>query len=86
MPLSEKTWPLLAKTSSNQFSQSSLDPFSYHSESFEMREKGDNRCVPGLDYMVDALKFPNQARRGSGESLRKCVAWCCPDGAQHLFC
>ncbi|GFX99991.1 hypothetical protein TNCV_260271 [Trichonephila clavipes] len=51
-----------------------------------MREKGDNRLVPGPDYMVDALKLPNQAPRGSGESLQKCVAWRCPDGAQHLFC
>ncbi|GFV85064.1 hypothetical protein TNCV_3320021 [Trichonephila clavipes] len=51
-----------------------------------MREKGSNRLVPGPDYMVDALKFPNQAPRGSGESLQKCVAWRCPYGTQHLFC
>ncbi|GFY01158.1 hypothetical protein TNCV_5076251 [Trichonephila clavipes] len=51
-----------------------------------MREKGGNRLVPGLDYMVDALKLPNQAPRGSGESLQKCVAWRCPDGTQHIFC
>ncbi|GFU06697.1 hypothetical protein TNCV_4352861 [Trichonephila clavipes] len=36
-----------------------------------MREKGGNRLVPGPDFMVDALKLPNQARRGSGESLQK---------------
>ncbi|GFV32286.1 hypothetical protein TNCV_1675721 [Trichonephila clavipes] len=37
--------------------------------------------------MVDALKLPNQAPRGSGEEVcKKCVAWCCPDGKQHLFC
>ncbi|GFT47412.1 hypothetical protein TNCV_3749711 [Trichonephila clavipes] len=36
--------------------------------------------------MVDALKLPNQAPRGSGKSLQKCVAWRCPDGTQHLFC
>ncbi|GFY27361.1 hypothetical protein TNCV_2069811 [Trichonephila clavipes] len=36
--------------------------------------------------MVDALKLPNQAPRGSDESLPKCVAWRCPDGTPHLFC
>ncbi|GFW88449.1 hypothetical protein TNCV_3552191 [Trichonephila clavipes] len=51
-----------------------------------MREKGGNCLVPGTDYMVDALKLYNQASRVSGESLQKCVAWRCPDGAQHLFC
>ncbi|GFW95797.1 hypothetical protein TNCV_5023321 [Trichonephila clavipes] len=51
-----------------------------------MREKGDNRLVPCPDYMVNALKLPNQAPRGSGESLQKCVAWRCYDGTQHLFC
>ncbi|GFT46930.1 hypothetical protein TNCV_1720441 [Trichonephila clavipes] len=51
-----------------------------------MRENGGNRLVPGPDYMVDALKLPNQAPRGSGESLKKCVAWPCPDGTQLLFC
>ncbi|GFV40468.1 hypothetical protein TNCV_4494251 [Trichonephila clavipes] len=50
-----------------------------------MREKGRNRLVPGPDYMVDALKLPNQASRVSGESLQTCGAWRCPDGAQHLF-
>ncbi|GFT17904.1 hypothetical protein TNCV_4910691 [Trichonephila clavipes] len=45
-----------------------------------------NRLVPGPDYMVDALKLPNQAPRASGESLLTCVAWRCPDGTQHLFC
>ncbi|GFS69851.1 hypothetical protein TNCV_3101591 [Trichonephila clavipes] len=36
--------------------------------------------------MVDALKLPNQASRGSGESLQKCVTWRCPEGTQRLFC
>ncbi|GFW01183.1 hypothetical protein TNCV_1764201 [Trichonephila clavipes] len=49
-----------------------------------MREKGGNHLVPGPDYMVDALKLPNQAIRGSGESLQKCVAWRCPDGTPLL--
>ncbi|GFW54915.1 hypothetical protein TNCV_2655541 [Trichonephila clavipes] len=51
-----------------------------------MREKGGNRLVPGPDYMVDAFKLSNQAPRVSGESLKTCVAWRCPDGTQHLFC
>ncbi|GFX00785.1 hypothetical protein TNCV_4577521 [Trichonephila clavipes] len=51
-----------------------------------MREKGDNRLVTGLDYMVDALKHPNQATRVSGESLQTCNTWRCPDGTQHLIC
>ncbi|GFX88906.1 hypothetical protein TNCV_2576131 [Trichonephila clavipes] len=57
-----------------------------HLRSFAMREKGGNRLVPGSDYMVDELKLPNQAPRGFGESLQKCVAWRCPDGSQLLFC
>ncbi|GFV30111.1 hypothetical protein TNCV_4827271 [Trichonephila clavipes] len=52
-----------------------------------MREKCSNILMPGPDYMVDALKLPNQAPRVSGESLQMCVAWCCPDDVtQHLFC
>ncbi|GFY24907.1 hypothetical protein TNCV_2690981 [Trichonephila clavipes] len=51
-----------------------------------MREKGGNHLVLGLGYMVDVLKFPNQAPRVSGESLQTCVAWNWPDGTQHLFC
>ncbi|GFS90439.1 hypothetical protein TNCV_4096531 [Trichonephila clavipes] len=51
-----------------------------------MREKGDNRLVPGPDHMVDALKLPNQAPRVSGKSLQTCVGWRCPEGTQHLFC
>ncbi|GFT70087.1 hypothetical protein TNCV_4690261 [Trichonephila clavipes] len=51
-----------------------------------MREKGVNRLVPGSEYMVDALKPPNQVPRVSGESLQTCVAWRCPDGTLHLFC
>ncbi|GFW48601.1 hypothetical protein TNCV_4241821 [Trichonephila clavipes] len=35
-----------------------------------MGEKGGNRLVPGPDYTVDALKLPNQAPGGSGESLQ----------------
>ncbi|GFS94413.1 hypothetical protein TNCV_2014461 [Trichonephila clavipes] len=41
--------------------------------SLTMREKGDNRLVPGPDYMVDALKLPNQAPRISSESHYRCV-------------
>ncbi|GFY07364.1 hypothetical protein TNCV_5085491 [Trichonephila clavipes] len=51
-----------------------------------MREKGGNLLLPGPDYMVDALKLPNQAPRVSGESLQRCMAWRCPDGIHHLFC
>ncbi|GFX79502.1 hypothetical protein TNCV_824911 [Trichonephila clavipes] len=74
------------KNLSNRFSQSSLDPISYPSGNFTMREKGGNPLVPGPDCMVDALKLPNQAVRVSGESLQLCVAWRCPDGTQRLFC
>ncbi|GFX12123.1 hypothetical protein TNCV_2999061 [Trichonephila clavipes] len=49
-----------------------------------MREKGGYHLLPGPDYMVDALKLPNQAPRVSGKSLQTCVAWHCPDGTQHL--
>ncbi|GFV32311.1 hypothetical protein TNCV_1675971 [Trichonephila clavipes] len=49
-------------------------------------KKGDNRLVPGPDYMVDALKLPNQTPRVSGESLQTCVAWRYSDGTQHFFC
>ncbi|GFU52884.1 hypothetical protein TNCV_1142031 [Trichonephila clavipes] len=77
----------MAKPSSNiDFLNLLLIPISYHSESLALREKGSNRLVPGSDYMVDALKLPNQDHRGSGESLQKCVAWRCPDGAQYIFC
>ncbi|GFU20816.1 hypothetical protein TNCV_5059501 [Trichonephila clavipes] len=51
-----------------------------------MRDKGGNRLVPGLDYMVDALKLSNQAPRASGESLQTCVVWRYPDETQHRFC
>ncbi|GFU28208.1 hypothetical protein TNCV_3762631 [Trichonephila clavipes] len=51
-----------------------------------MREKGGTHFVPGTDYLVDALKLPNQAPRVSGKSLQTCVASRCPDGTQHLFC
>ncbi|GFY36635.1 hypothetical protein TNCV_28391 [Trichonephila clavipes] len=62
MPLSTKSWSLLAKNSSIiDFHNLLLIPISYHSGSFAMREKGGNRLVPGPDYMVDALKLPNQA-------------------------
>ncbi|GFU69328.1 transposable element Tcb2 transposase [Trichonephila clavipes] len=48
--------------------------------------KGGIHLVPGPFYMVDALKFLNQALSVSGESLQTCVAWHCPDGTQHLIC
>ncbi|GFT58888.1 hypothetical protein TNCV_185241 [Trichonephila clavipes] len=51
-----------------------------------MQEKCVYRLVPGPDYMMDALKPPNQSSSVSGESLQKSVAWRCPDGTQHLFC
>ncbi|GFX61298.1 hypothetical protein TNCV_1171371 [Trichonephila clavipes] len=51
-----------------------------------MQEKGGNRLMPGPDYMMDALKFPKQAPRVSGESLQACMTWCCPDGTGHFFC
>ncbi|GFS62778.1 hypothetical protein TNCV_3202061 [Trichonephila clavipes] len=51
-----------------------------------MREKGDNRLVPGPDCVVNALKLSNQTPTVSGESLQTCVAWRCPDGTQHFFC
>ncbi|GFT06103.1 hypothetical protein TNCV_1595241 [Trichonephila clavipes] len=57
-----------------------------HQEVLQCEEKKGNRLVPGLDYMVVALKLPNQAPRVSGESLQTCVAWRCPDGTQHIFC
>ncbi|GFU80071.1 hypothetical protein TNCV_579511 [Trichonephila clavipes] len=50
-----------------------------------MREKKANRLVSGLDYMVDALKLPNQAPRVPRESIQTCVAWRCPGGTRHLF-
>ncbi|GFT10374.1 hypothetical protein TNCV_3736001 [Trichonephila clavipes] len=63
-----------------------LNPISYYSGNFAMREKGSNRLVPGPDYMEDALKLSNQTHRVSGESLQTCVTWRCPDETQHLFC
>ncbi|GFT29248.1 hypothetical protein TNCV_3588341 [Trichonephila clavipes] len=51
-----------------------------------MRERDVNRLVPGPDYMVDALKLPNEAPRVSGESLQTCVVWRCRDGTQHFVC
>ncbi|GFV92276.1 hypothetical protein TNCV_3951311 [Trichonephila clavipes] len=38
-----------------------------------MREKGGNHLVPGPDYMVDALKLPKQAPRGSAPKPK--IAW-----------
>ncbi|GFW51398.1 hypothetical protein TNCV_4603481 [Trichonephila clavipes] len=38
-----------------------------------MREKVSNSLVPRPDYMVDALKLPNQAPRVSGEPLYRRV-------------
>ncbi|GFS89492.1 hypothetical protein TNCV_1809961 [Trichonephila clavipes] len=51
-----------------------------------MREKDGKHLVPGPDYMVDALKLPNQAPRVSRESLQTCLVWRFPDGTQHFFC
>ncbi|GFV63547.1 hypothetical protein TNCV_4389121 [Trichonephila clavipes] len=56
------------------------------SDVLQCEKKGGNRLVSGPDYMVDALKLPNQAPRGYGELLQKSVFWRCPDGTQHLFC
>ncbi|GFU21100.1 hypothetical protein TNCV_4741791 [Trichonephila clavipes] len=81
-----KSLPLLAKNSRNRFSQSSLDPNFLSFRKFCNTRKGENRLVSGPDYMVDALKLPNQSPRVSGESLQTRVAWRCPDGTQHLFC
>ncbi|GFV26118.1 hypothetical protein TNCV_4887491 [Trichonephila clavipes] len=60
--------------------------FALFGRKFEKREKGGNHLVPGLDYIVNALKLTNQAPRVSGDSLQKCVEWHCPFGTQHLFC
>ncbi|GFX89112.1 hypothetical protein TNCV_2854111 [Trichonephila clavipes] len=35
---------------------------------FAIREKGGNRLVPGLDYLVNALKLHNQVPRGSASN------------------
>ncbi|GFV32055.1 hypothetical protein TNCV_3868891 [Trichonephila clavipes] len=51
-----------------------------------MREKDGNRLVPVPDYMVDALKLPNQAPSFSGESIQTCLAWRFSDRTQHFFC
>ncbi|GFV55615.1 hypothetical protein TNCV_1821021 [Trichonephila clavipes] len=82
----EKSCLLLVKKSSNQFSQSSLDPNFFSLRKLSIRGKGCNLLVPGPDYMVDALKLRKQAPRGHGELLQKYVFWRCPDGTQHLFC
>ncbi|GFW94616.1 hypothetical protein TNCV_4246561 [Trichonephila clavipes] len=55
-------------------------------EVLQCEKNGGNHLVRGPDYVVDALKLPNQAPSVSGESLQKCVAWRCPDGTQYLFC
>ncbi|GFX50531.1 hypothetical protein TNCV_614601 [Trichonephila clavipes] len=77
------TAPCLEKRNENGYFSDRLQA---SRRSFAMRETGGNRLVPGSYYMVDALKLPNHAFRGSDESLQKCVAWCCPNGTQHLFC
>ncbi|GFT16846.1 hypothetical protein TNCV_1334271 [Trichonephila clavipes] len=51
-----------------------------------MQEKGGNRLVPGLDYMVDTLKLPNQVPRVFGGSLQTCMTQRCTDGTQQFFC
>ncbi|GFV28024.1 hypothetical protein TNCV_187001 [Trichonephila clavipes] len=78
--------PYWRKTLVIDFHNLLLIPISCHSRSFAMEEKGDNRLVPDPDYVVDAVKLPNQAPRASGESLQTFVDWHCPDGTQHLFC
>ncbi|GFV38379.1 hypothetical protein TNCV_4958221 [Trichonephila clavipes] len=45
-----------------------------------MREKGDNRLVPGPDYVVD--DFPIKLLEFLASHYRRV----CPDGMQHLFC
>ncbi|GFW83166.1 histone-lysine N-methyltransferase SETMAR [Trichonephila clavipes] len=66
LPLSWKSWPLLAKDYNNRLPQSSLD-FNFLSLwKFCNTRKDGNRFVPCLDYMVDALKHSNQAPRVSG--------------------
>ncbi|GFT42563.1 hypothetical protein TNCV_1788011 [Trichonephila clavipes] len=77
--------PVLERSDPNSLQTLRRTPHLYNG-SFAMREKGSSRLVPGRDYIVDALKLPNQVPRGSDESLQKCVAWRCPDGTQLLFC
>ncbi|GFT60049.1 hypothetical protein TNCV_2687281 [Trichonephila clavipes] len=48
-------------------------------EVLKCEKKGAIALCQVPDYIVDALKLPNQAPRGSGESLQKCVAWRCRD-------
>ncbi|GFX35066.1 hypothetical protein TNCV_2330061 [Trichonephila clavipes] len=55
-------------------------------EFLQCGKKSSTRLVSGPHSMVDTLKLPNQAPRGPGESLQKCVAWRCPDGTRHLIC
>ncbi|GFW19539.1 hypothetical protein TNCV_1604311 [Trichonephila clavipes] len=50
-----------------------------------MREKGGNRLVTGSDYMLGALKLPNQANRVFDESPETRVVWRYPDETQLLF-
>ena len=83
MPLSQKSWSLLAKNSSNRFSLSSLDD---NFLSFAVQEKCSNSLMPGLGYMMDALKLPNQVPKVSGKSVQMCIAWCCPYGTLHVWC
>ncbi|GFX69028.1 hypothetical protein TNCV_4945281 [Trichonephila clavipes] len=39
-----------------------VNPISYHSGSFAMREKKGNHLVPGPDYMVDAFKLQSSSQ------------------------
>ncbi|GFX18693.1 hypothetical protein TNCV_3018511 [Trichonephila clavipes] len=55
-------------------------------EVLQCKKKGGNHLEPDTDYMMEQLNLPNQAPRGSGESLQKFVARRCPKGTQHLFC
>ncbi|GFX74196.1 hypothetical protein TNCV_2912291 [Trichonephila clavipes] len=63
------------KNCSNRFSHSSLEPNFLSVRKFCNAKKGGDRSVPDPDYMVDALKLPNQAHKFSSESLNARVAW-----------
>ncbi|GFU42627.1 hypothetical protein TNCV_4884741 [Trichonephila clavipes] len=53
--------------------------------SFVMQEKSNNPLVTGLDYMVDALKLPNEALRSFMGFTTCVISWRCPYGAQNLI-
>ncbi|GFW52652.1 hypothetical protein TNCV_2392321 [Trichonephila clavipes] len=74
--------PILVIIVNNADQQSSCFSSNDKSEVLQYEKKVIITGV-GPDYMVDTLKLPNQAPRGSGKSLQKCVAWRCPYGTQH---